>query len=55
MPEFRCVDAGAHCNAHFKAATLEELMRDVAEHFKRTHGVGEPTETIMNLVAKLAK
>jgi len=30
-------------------------MRDVADHFKKKHGVGDPTETIMNLVAKLAK
>jgi len=49
------VDAGANCSGHFKAATTEELMRTVADHFKEKHGVGEPTETLMNLVAKLAK
>ena len=30
-------------------------MRDVADHFKKKHGVGDPSQTIMNLVAKLAK
>ena len=49
------MDAGANCNGHFKAATKEDLMRDVADHFKKKHAVGDPTETIMNLVAKLAK
>jgi predicted small metal-binding protein len=49
------VDAGANCNGHFKAATSEELMRTVSDHFKKKHGVGEPSQTLMNLVAKLAK
>jgi predicted small metal-binding protein len=49
------VDAGANCNGHFKAETTEDLMREVAEHFKKKHGVADPTQTIMNLVAKLAK
>ena len=49
------MDAGANCNGHFKAATKEELMRDVAAHFKEKHNVGDPSQTIMNLVAKLAK
>jgi len=49
------VDAGANCNGHFKAATKDELLRDVAEHFRQKHGVADPTQTIMNLVAKLAR
>jgi predicted small metal-binding protein len=49
------VDAGARCSGHFKAETTEDLMRTVADHFKEKHGVGEPTQTLMNLVAKLAK
>ncbi len=49
------MDAGANCSGHFKAETTEELMRTVADHFKKKHGVGDPSETIMNLVAKLAK
>ena len=49
------MDAGANCNGHFKAETKEDLMRDVAAHFKQKHGVGDPSQTIMNLVAKLAK
>jgi predicted small metal-binding protein len=48
------VDAGANCNGHFRAATREELLREVAEHFKRKHAVADPTQTIMNLVDKLA-
>jgi predicted small metal-binding protein len=55
VPEFRCVDAGSNCNGYFKAETKEDLMREVAAHFKEKHGVGDPTQTIMNLVAKLAK
>ncbi|HWD73289.1 MAG TPA: DUF1059 domain-containing protein [Actinomycetota bacterium] len=54
MVQFRCVDAGANCNGHFRAATREELLREVAEHFKRKHAVADPTQTIMNLVDKLA-
>ena len=49
------MDAGANCNGHFKAETKEDLMRDVDAHFKEKHGVGDPTQTIMNLVEKLAK
>jgi predicted small metal-binding protein len=49
------VDAGANCNGHFKSETREDLMREVADHFKEKHGVGDPSQTIMNLVAKLAK
>lgn len=49
------MDTGANCNGHFRAATKEELLRQVSAHFKEKHGVGEPTQTIMNLVAKLAK
>lgn len=49
------MDAGANCNGHFKAATKEDLLRDVAAHFKKKHGVGDPNQTIMNLVAKLSK
>jgi len=49
------VDAGANCNGHFKAATKDELLRDVAEHFREKHGIADPTQTIMDLVAKLAK
>ena len=30
-------------------------MRTVADHFKRKHAVADPSQTIMNLVAKLAK
>ena len=49
------MDAGANCNGHFKAATKDELLRDVAEHFREKHGIADPTQTIMDLVAKLAK
>lgn len=49
------MDAGANCNGHFKAATKEELMKTVSDHFKKKHGVADPSQTIMNLVAKLAK
>jgi predicted small metal-binding protein len=49
------VDAGANCNGHFKAATRDELLRRVSDHFKRKHEVADPSQTIMNLVAKLAK
>jgi predicted small metal-binding protein len=49
------VDAGANCNGHFKAETREDLLREVAEHFKRKHALSDPTQTIMSLVDKLAK
>lgn len=49
------MDAGANCNGHFKAATSEELIRTVSEHFKKKHGVPQPSQTLMNLVAKLSK
>ncbi|HEX2258754.1 MAG TPA: DUF1059 domain-containing protein [Actinomycetota bacterium] len=48
------MDTGASCSGHFKAATRDELMRQVADHFREKHQV-KPTQTIMNLVDKLAK
>jgi len=53
MMEFRCVDAGASCNGHFKAASREELRRQVAEHLVKKHKIKSETQTIMNLVDKL--
>jgi predicted small metal-binding protein len=49
------VDAGASCSGHFKAATRDDLLRQVADHFRQKHQVKNPTQTIMNLVDKLAK
>ncbi|MGH2705293.1 MAG: DUF1059 domain-containing protein [Actinomycetota bacterium] len=55
MPEFRCVDTGASCSGHFKAATKEDLLRQVVEHFREKHGVSQPTQTLMNLVEKVSR
>ncbi len=54
MPvEFRCSDIGADtCKKHFVAATLDELMGQVAEHLRTVHRVKTPTQTLMTYIAK---
>jgi predicted small metal-binding protein len=55
MPEHRCVNVGAiSCNGHFRADTMEELLRQVAKHLKEKHAVATPTQTVMNYVVKMA-
>lgn len=55
MPQFCCLDAGAACRATFSASSKEELLRQVSEHLMKKHAVKTPTQTILNLVASLAK
>jgi predicted small metal-binding protein len=49
------VDAGASCSGHFSAGSREELLRQVADHLQRKHKVKNVTQTILNLVDKLAR
>ncbi len=49
------MDAGAFCSGHFVASTQEELLKQVADHLKKDHGVKDSTSTVMNYVAKLTK
>jgi predicted small metal-binding protein len=55
MPEIRCADAGAFtCRAHFKAETMDDLLRRVAEHLRVRHDVKQPTQAFLNYYAKVA-
>ena len=55
MPEIRCADTGAFtCRAHFSAETMEDLLRQVAEHLRVRHDVKQPTQTFLNYCAKVA-
>lgn len=51
MPEFRCRDVGAECDAHLQATDDQDLMRKVQMHLKEKHNVAQPTQTIMNYLA----
>jgi predicted small metal-binding protein len=54
--EHRCANIGAaSCNRVFRAETMEELLRIVAEHARKQHAVKTPTATIMNYVARMAR
>ena len=52
MPQFRCVDVGADCKGHFVAANRQDLIRQVTEHFRKTHKVAMPTQTLLNYISK---
>jgi len=39
MPFFRCKDVGRNCPWEATAETEDELMKKVAEHLKKEHGV----------------
>lgn len=55
MFEHRCSNVGAFpCKGHFKADSMDDLLRKVAEHLQDRHEVKAPTKTIMNYVAKMA-
>lgn len=55
MAEFRCKDAGAACDARLWAPDKEELMRQVARHWKEVHRVEKPTQTIMSYLERMVR
>ena len=55
MYEHRCANIGAFtCKAVFRADSMDELLKVVADHARTKHEVRTPTATIMNYVAKMA-
>jgi predicted small metal-binding protein len=55
MAQCRCVDVGASCWGQFVAASNEDLIKQVSEHFKKVHKVNMPSQTLMNYIAKKVK
>jgi predicted small metal-binding protein len=55
MMHIVCADAGTVCPAVLNAYTRDELMRHLADHLSRDHGVRAPTKTILNYMAGLAR
>jgi len=55
MIQLRCSDAGTVCPVVLSAYTRDELMRQLADHLNRDHEVRQPTKTIMNYMAGLAR
>ncbi|HET9769681.1 MAG TPA: DUF1059 domain-containing protein [Acidimicrobiia bacterium] len=55
MMRLVCADAGTVCPAVLTAHTHDELMRQLADHLARDHGVRAPTRTILDYMAGLAR
>ena len=55
MMQLRCADAGTVCPAVLSAYSHDELMRQLAHHLSRDHGVPAPTKTLLNYMAGLAR
>lgn len=55
MLQLLCADAGTVCPAVLRAHTREELMRLLADHLGRDHGVRAPNRTILNYMAGLTR
>jgi predicted small metal-binding protein len=55
MMHIVCADAGTVCPVVLNAYTRDELMRHLADHLSRDHGVRAPTKTILNYMAGLAR
>lgn len=50
-----CADAGTVCPAVLSAHGRDELVRQLAHHLSRDHGVRGPNKTILNYMASLAR
>lgn len=46
--EFRCRDVGVVCKRRVTADTPEELIRKIAEHADRAHGVAGIDDTLVD-------
>lgn len=56
MPhEFACVDAGAKCDARFRARSEDEVMAEVERHLEEVHEVQPVSETIRSYVRTLVR
>lgn len=51
MPEFRCKDVGAVCNARFSHSDPNELLYQVSLHWVDKHDLIKMTDTIRNYLA----
>jgi len=51
----RCRDVGVDCDAVIRAETTEELMKKVAEHAKKVHGMSEIPEDLAKKVKAAIK
>ncbi|MDP9021558.1 MAG: DUF1059 domain-containing protein [Actinomycetota bacterium] len=49
------MDAGAHCSGRFRAASQEELERDVEEHLRDKHDIHTMSKTLGNYVKQVAR
>ena len=55
MMQLVCADAGTVCPAVLSAHSHDELVRHLAHHLSRDHGVRAPSQTILNYMASLAR
>jgi len=51
----RCRDVGVDCDAVIRAETTEELMKKVAEHAKKVHGMSKIPEDLAKKVKAAIK
>ena len=45
--EFRCEDVGVVCGGKVQADTEEDLLKKIAEHAAKAHGVPDLPETLV--------
>lgn len=52
--EFRCADAGVACRKTVRAGDVDELLAQVEEHARTSHGI-ELTQTLKDYAASAAR
>jgi predicted small metal-binding protein len=52
MYEFEC--GSPVCNHRLTSSSKDELMREVAEHVRRTHGIAVPPKSILSYLDETA-
>lgn len=55
MPSYKCKDIGMQCGYEVKADSEEELMKNIAGHAERAHGMKEIPPEVMEKVKKAIK
>jgi predicted small metal-binding protein len=55
MKEFWCGAVIPDCQAHFRAETDDEILREVAAHAARDHGLNEVPASVVQRVRELIR
>ena len=52
MKEFSCGDVVPGCTASFRSDSEDALFKEIAEHARETHGLGELSPELIEAVRK---